>query len=268
MHKLNKKENAIGVFDSGVGGLSVWVKIRETLPNESIIYYADNAHCPYGSKSKDEIISYSDKITRFLLDKGCKVIVVACNTATSMAISYLRNTFNIPFIGIEPAVKPAALTSETGKIGILATEGTLKSKLFNETKARFAGDIDITLTVGQGLVEIIENNLQGTEASFTLLRKYILPMLDKGVDRLVLGCTHYPFLIDDIHTVTEGSPLKIIDPAKAVSLRLGNVLKDMDLLSESDCPSYSFYHSGEGKVLQSMLVNFGVISPKLEKINE
>ncbi len=192
---INKKP--IGLFDSGIGGTSIWKEIHQLLPNEDTIYLADSKNAPYGEKSKDEIIHLSCKNTELLLNKNCKLIVVACNTATTNAIKELRAKYDIPFIGIEPAIKPAALHSETQKIGILATKGTLNSELFYKNVEQFQ-DIQIIEQIGFGLVELIENGKINTLEMEHLLSQYLTPMIQSNIDYLVLGCSHYPYLIPQI----------------------------------------------------------------------
>ena len=243
----------IGVFDSGVGGLSVFSEIIKLLPRESIIYYADSANCPYGTKSKEEIISLCSHITHRLIDEGCQIITVACNTATSAAIGHLRSTFALPFVGIEPAVKPAALESRTGTVAVLATEGTLKSDSFNKTKDLFAGNVRVITTVGSGLVELVERGEAGSLKAEQLLRQYIEPMIAEGVDSIVLGCTHYPFLSDDIRKIT-GDAVQQINPAPAVARQVKRLAEQHGLLSSSGsgAPEYRFLSSGDTEVLARM----------------
>lgn len=188
----------IGIFDSGTGGLSVFKEIRKLLPEERYIYFSDNAHCPYGEKSREYIIERSREITRFLLDKGCDIIVVACNTATAAAIAVLREEFPVRFIGMEPAVKPAVKSTRTGVVGVLATAGTLKADKYLNTREKFSDGVKITEHVGQGFVELVEKGcLTGREAE-DVVRASLKPLLDEEADRIVLGCTHYPFLWDTI----------------------------------------------------------------------
>ena len=177
----------IGIFDSGVGGTSVWKEIHELLPFENTLYLADSKHAPYGYRSKDEIITLSIKNTEFLLAQGSKIIVVACNTATTNAISLLRARYAVPFIGIEPAIRPAALQTHTKSVGILATKGTLNSELFHQTSKEFTNNISITEVVGEGLVPLIEEGRLDSHELLQLLEKYIQPMLDAKVDHIVLG---------------------------------------------------------------------------------
>jgi glutamate racemase len=247
--------NPIGIFDSGVGGLSVWLEIDSLLPNESIVYYADNANCPYGEKTQDEIIEYSAKATQFLIDKGCKIVVVACNTATSQAIDYLRERFDIPFVGIVPAVKPAAINSKTGVIAILATAGTLKSQKFNKTKREFSGKTEVILVEGGELVDIVENGLQGTKQSEEVLHKYINPLIEGHIDHLVLGCTHFPFLIEDIRKIT-GDSVILDDPAPAIAQRTKYILeKEKMITSPDNQKQIEFFSSGNIEMLTNLVRN-------------
>lgn len=219
----------IGIFDSGVGGLSVLREIRKVLPDQSYIYYSDNAHCPYGEKSREYIISRARDITEFLLSKGCEIIVVACNTATAAAISVLREEYPIRFIGMEPAIKPAAQMTKTGTIGVLATAGTLKSEKYLRHKEKYASDIRIIERAGEGFVELVERGItSGPEAEATV-RNSLVPLLSAGADTIVLGCTHYPFLSDTISIVAGNlyphRQVTIIDPAPAVARHLVEVMQ-------------------------------------------
>ena len=244
----------IGVFDSGVGGLSVWREIVNQLPQENIIYFADNANCPYGTKTQDEIITLASKIVDFFISQNVKLVVVACNTATAAAIDYLRQNYSIPFIGMEPAVKPAALQTKTGCVGILATNGTLGGQLFKRTKDKYANDINVIVQPGTGLVELVEAGEYHSEKAKVLLKKYIDPMLLKHADHIVLGCTHYPFfrpLIDDI----AGKGVKIIDPAPAVARQTKDVLGRIKSLEENSSRLYKFMCSGSAETLKEILTN-------------
>ncbi|MDR0698544.1 MAG: glutamate racemase [Tannerella sp.] len=251
--------SSIGIFDSGVGGLSVWMEIDRLLPYESIVYYADNANCPYGEKTQTEVIEYSAKITQFLIDKGCKIIVIACNTATSQAIDYLRKTFDIPFVGIVPAVKQAAINSKTGVVAILATAGTLKSKKFNDTRKEFSGNAEIILVEAGELVDIVENGLQGTVQSGKVLSKYIDPLMKRHIDHLVLGCTHFPFLIEDIKTIT-GNSVILDDPAPAIAKRTKFILENENMTaSPENKKQIEFFASGDIKPLKNLVENIAGI---------
>jgi len=189
---ISSQNNPIGFFDSGVGGTSIWKEVHQLLPNEHTIYLADSKNAPYGEKTKEEIIQFSIKNTELLLNENAKIIVVACNTATTNAIAFLREKYTVPFIGIEPAIKPAGLVTKTKKIGILATQGTLNSELFEKTSATIDVSIKILEQVGEGLVNLIEEGEINSEEMNMLLKKYLNPMMKENIDALVLGCTHYP----------------------------------------------------------------------------
>ena len=243
----------IGIFDSGVGGLSVWRELVKSLPNESVIYFADTANCPYGPKSQTEIIGLVDKVVQFLLSKNVKIIIVACNTATAAAIEYLRSKYFIHFIGMEPAVKPAALETKTKSIAVLATEGTFNGKLYLETSKKYASDVDLHIKVGDKLVDIVEKNKINDFETENHLRELMAPLVQKNIDHLVLGCTHYPFLIDILHKVLPAH-VKVIDPAPAVVKHTINILKENNSLNENmKNPNYEFYSSEESIALNSLL---------------
>ena len=220
----------IGVFDSGIGGLSVFREIRKVLPEQSYIYFSDNAHCPYGEKTREYIIERARTITRVLLEKGCEIIVVACNTATAAAISTLREEFPVKFIGMEPAIKPAAQATKTGVVGVLATAGTLKATKYIDTRARWAQNVHIVEHIGQGFVELVEKGITTGQEAESTVRTSLMPLLDASADMIVLGCTHYPFLADTIKKVAhEAYPdrkIEIIDPAPAVARHLIEVMAE------------------------------------------
>ncbi len=243
----------IGIFDSGVGGTSIWKEIHHLLPNENTIYLADSIHAPYGPKGKERIIELSIKNTELLLQKGCKLIVVACNTATTNAIDYLRKHYNIPFIGIEPAIKPAALQSKTKTVGILATKGTLSSELFAKTSDLFARGIDVIEQNGEGIVELIENGQLDSDHMKGLLKQYLRPMIDANMDYLVLGCTHYPYLIPQLLQLIP-SHVRIIDSGEAVAKQTKTVLENNGLLNmRSTFSKNQFYTNGNPEVMKSLL---------------
>ncbi|MDK2978110.1 MAG: glutamate racemase [Bacteroidales bacterium] len=243
----------IGIFDSGVGGLSVWKEIVKLLPNESVVYYADSANCPYGSKSKQEIIELAKRNVDFLLHKQCKLIVVACNTATAAAIDDLRKEYTISFIGMEPAVKPASLHSKTKSIGVLATEGTFNGRLYQQTTKRFAKDVKVNIKVGDKLVDIVENNLIFEKETKEHLQKLIHPFIKMNIDHLVLGCTHYPFLMPVLREVLPQN-VKILDPAPAVAKQTYNILKKERLThQDTGKPIYEFYTTGNMDILNNFL---------------
>jgi len=251
--------NPIGIFDSGAGGLTVLSELVKVMPNEKYIYFADTANCPYGSKPAEDIINLSDKITRFLITKGCKVIVVACNTATAAAIDYLRNSYSIPFIGMEPAVKPASQNTKTKSIGVLATAGTFKGRLYIETSRKYAADVNVCYQVGEGLVELVEAGKADSPEAEQLLHKYIDPMVDCNIDHLVLGCTHYPFLKPVLERMLPNH-VAIVDPAPAVALQTKRVAENNGLLCNQnlvDSTCIDFYSSSNTEVLK-MLVEMNI----------
>ncbi len=226
----------IGIFDSGSGGLSVLREIIRILPKERYIYYADNAFCPYGEKTPGFIQDRGRAITDFLLGEGTDIIVVACNTATAAAISTLRAEYQVKFIGMEPAVKPAALSSESGVIGVLATSGTLKGSKYLNTKGLYEDDVIIEEHVGKGFVELVESGVLDGPIAEATVRESLQPLLDKGADRIVLGCTHYPFLRDVIQRIA-GPDVQVIDPAPAVARHLLDVMRTEGLVREDGGPS-------------------------------
>jgi glutamate racemase len=243
--------NPIGFFDSGIGGTSIWRAIYELLPNENTIYLADSKNAPYGQKSKEEIIALSYKNTEFLLKENCKIIVVACNTATTNAIQELRRKYLIPFIGIEPAIKPAATNSQTQKIGILATQGTLNSELFHQAQERFQST-KIIEQIGHGLVQLIEDGKINSQEMKKLLNSYLQPMIEENIDFLVLGCSHYPYLIPQIKKILP-KHIKIIDSGEAVARQTKNVLMDIGFNDETQKSSQIFYSNRNPVVLNDIL---------------
>lgn len=243
----------IGIFDSGVGGLSVFREIVRILPEEKYIYWSDNAHCPYGEKSRDYIIDRARAVTSFLMEQGADIIVVACNTATAAAISTLREEFPVPFIGMEPAVKPAAQATRSGVVGVLATAGTLRATKYIDTRAKWARDVKIVEHIGQGFVELVEKgNVSGPEAE-SIVEKSVRPLIEAGADTIVLGCTHYPFLTDIIKKVA-GTPVNLIDPAPAVAKHLMEVMQENSLIRK-DGYSMSLHSSGEIETLEKTYNN-------------
>ena len=248
---MNKK--AIGIFDSGVGGTSIWKEIQKMLPNEDTIYLADSKNAPYGEKTPEQILQLSIKNAEFLLDKGCKIIVVACNTATTNAIDQLREKYQVPIIGIEPAIKPAALQSKSKTVGILATKGTLSSRLFHSTSENHAKGIKIIEREGVGLVPLIEQGEIASEEIRNLLRTYLKPMLDEDIDYLVLGCTHYPYLMPVLKELLPTNVL-IIDSGEAVARQTKAILIKNDLINPSKkLGKHKFYTNVEVHVLKELL---------------
>lgn len=244
----------IGIFDSGVGGTSIWKEINRLLPHEGTLYLADSQNAPYGEKSAEEILGLSVKNTEFLLDKNCKLIVVACNTATTNAIDYLRKNYDVPFVGIEPAIKPAALQTKTKKVGILATKGTLASGLFHSTSKLHASGIQVFEKEGHGLVELIEDGAIRAEQTKKLLQDLLGSMLEEGIDCLVLGCTHYPYLIPILKEILPKG-IKIIDSGEAVARQTKAMLTKNDLLRKSSPAEqvHQFYSNSDPKVLRQLI---------------
>ena len=244
-------KNPIGLFDSGVGGTSIWKEVHALLPNESTIYLADSKNAPYGQKTEEEIIALSKKNTEILLNNNCKIIIVACNTATTNAIKVLRATYDIPFIGIEPAIKPAALHTKTQKIGILATQGTLNSALFHQTVALYS-DVKVVEQIGYELVQLIESGAIHSEKMTQLLKDYLLPMVAEGIDYLVLGCTHYPYLIPQIKQIIPNH-IKIIDSGEAVAKQTKHILEVNNLFNTTNKVFQSFYINNPKEVMQELV---------------
>ncbi len=251
-----KKNNPIGIFDSGVGGSSIWKEIHKLLPLEHTIYLADSKNAPYGNKTTEEITNLSIKNTEKLLALGAKIIVVACNTATTNAIATLRKNYDIPIIGIEPAIKPAALQTTAKSIGILATKGTLSSALFSKTTREFTKDINVVEIIGEGLVPLIEaGNLDGPEM-VSLLKKHTKPMIAANVDYVVLGCSHYPYIIPQLKAILPDN-VTIIDSGEAVARQTKTVLQSMDMLrDENTAPKLQFFTNAETDTLKFLLKNY------------
>ena len=244
----------IGLFDSGIGGISIYNEMKNYLPAESTIYIADNLNAPYGKKTKDEIIQLSINNTQKLIDLGCKLVIVACNTATTNAIEVLRKKFNIPIVGIEPSIKPAMLETKTNNIGVLATEKTLSSDLFQKTSSRFSKGINIHEQIGYDLVRIIEENGINEELLNLKLKGYIQPMLKYNIDHLVLGCTHYYFLRGILRSILPRE-VKILDSSKAVIKRVQNLLEIYDLKTNTLKTNNIFYFTGNDLVISDFLTN-------------
>ena len=235
------KGGAVGFFDSGLGGLCILDAFKALCPHESTIYIADSKNCPYGNKPAAEIVKLAESNTRRLLRRGCKMVVVACNTATAAAIDFLRERHpETPFIGIEPAVKPAALRSKTGVVGVLATEGTFGGRLYNETKAKFAKDVTVIATVADEFVELVERKEISGVAAERVVRARIEPLLKAGCDKIVLGCTHFPHLKPLIEKICDGRA-EVIDPSDAVARQAKRVLSARGLAAPASAkPSHIF----------------------------
>jgi glutamate racemase len=226
--------NPIGILDSGVGGLSVLRHVRAQLPAEHLLYFADQANVPYGPRPAEEVCRFCHGITDFFLKRQAKLIVVACNTASAAALGYLRKTFpDVPFVGMEPAVKPGAGQTRNGKVGVLATVGTFKSERYTRLVEQYAREVEVWENPCIGLVQQIEARRLDTPDTEALLRHCLEPMLAAGVDTLVLGCTHYPFVMPLIQQIA-GPEVLVIDPAPAVARQTGRVLEKLDLCKEED----------------------------------
>ena len=227
----------VGFFDSGIGGTCILNAFRELCPGVETEYIADTEHCPYGNRSPDEIIRRAEANVKKLLSRGCGMVVVACNTATAAAIDYLRSNYpEIPFVGIEPAIKPAALKSNTGVVGVLATAGTFNGRLYNETKARFARNVTVIAAVADEFVAEVERlrgapveGLKRTERARIerIVRAKVEPLLKAGADRIVLGCTHFPHLRSVIEKVCAGRA-EVVDPSMAVARQAKRVMERME----------------------------------------
>jgi glutamate racemase len=243
----------IGIFDSGIGGLSVWREIARQLPHEDTIYFADQIHIPYGPRSLQEICSFSETITHFLLDRDCKIIVVACNAASAAALKHLRATFpDVPFVGMEPAVKPAAETTHTGVVGVLATPATFQGELFASVVERFANEVQLVKEVCPGLVQQIEAGRLSTPDTLEMLDRFLQPIREANADTIVLGCTHYPFVIEAIRQLAPG--VNVIDPAPAVARQIDRVLRERGLRCEDErIGQHRFVTSGDRDRYQDIL---------------
>jgi glutamate racemase len=259
-----KNNQPIGVFDSGVGGLSVLRAIRAQMPQESVIYFGDQGHVPYGPRPLEEVQAFSEAIVRLLLDQGAKMVVVACNAASAAALHYLRETFpDQTFVGMEPAVKPAAESTRSGVVGVLATPATFQGALYASVVERFASNVTLLQSTCPGLVQQIELGRLDTPETRAILESALLPMLGRGIDTVVLGCTHYPFVIPLIQKIA-GPQVRVIDPAPAVAHQTGRLLELAGLRSTHAGPgSLRFITSGKvsefRKVLQELLGETGEI---------
>jgi glutamate racemase len=257
----------VGIFDSGVGGLSVWREIVRELPHESTIYVADQAHLPYGPRPAEEVRGYAEAITTDLLARGCKAIVVACNTASAAALKSLRERHpDVPFVGMEPAVKPAVTRSKSRVVGVMATPGTLQGRMFALAVERFAAGVTLVNQPCAGLVERIEAGELESASTEALLRELLQPMLTAGADTIVLACTHYPFVTPLIRRIA-GESVQIIDPAPAVVRQLGRVLDERGLAAGgAGEPAHRFLTSGEPAALQRALRELVAIEANVEPL--
>lgn len=242
---INQQNAPIGVFDSGLGGLTVLRALHELMPGEELLYFGDSAHLPYGEKSMETILEFSKGITDFLLGKNSKMIVIACNTASAAALKQLRELYpDVTFVGMEPAVKPAAENSVTKTVGVLATTATFQGELFASVVERFAQGVEVLRQPCPGLVQQIEAGELDTPKSERMLRNWIEPMLEKKIDALVLGCTHYPFIKPLIEKIT-GPSVRIIDPAPAVARQVKRLLEQQNLLASNGTGKITYVTSGD-----------------------
>lgn len=230
------------MYDSGFGGLSVWRELYDRLPSESLTYLGDGKNCPYGGRSKQQITIFAEAAVEHLLSEGCKMIVVACNTATAAAIDTLRHRWpEVPIVGLEPAIKPACERSVTRRVGVLATAHSLAGDMFHRTAERYASDVEVVTAVGEGFVEIVEQGREDTPEALESVRRVVEPMLARGADYIVLGCTHYPFLRHQIERVVGDRRVTVIDSGEAVARRVANLLDKMSLRAgDSHRPQYRF----------------------------
>lgn len=254
MPSLNKSDAQIGIFDSGVGGLSVLRAVRQALPQEALIYLADQAHVPYGPRPVEQVRAFAEGITRYLQSQGVKLIVVACNTASAAALHSLRQTFpELPFVGMEPAVKPAAEHTQTGVVGVLATPATFQGALYASVVERFASGVTVLQDTCPGLVMEIEAGHLDTAEVRAILEKALHPMLAQGIDTVVLGCTHFPFVIPLIEDIV-GPGVRVIDPAPAIARQVARLLEVNNLTTTADQQgSVRYLTSGDPDQLAALL---------------
>lgn len=226
---------AIGVYDSGFGGLSVWRELRRLLPNESLTYLGDGKNCPYGGRPKEEITRFAMEAVERLVDEDVKLVVVGCNTATTAAIEQLRARWSdMPIVGLEPAVKPACLQSKSRRIAVLATEHSLRSDMFLATASRYASDVEVLKVVGEGFVELVERGAERSAEAEAAVRRVIEPLLSEGIDKIVLGCTHYPFLRELIEREVAGHGIDVVDSGAAVARRVEWLLERYDIAATAE----------------------------------
>jgi glutamate racemase len=260
----------IGVFDSGVGGLSVLKEIKDQNSEIPTIYLADQIHVPYGRRKIEEIKHFSEEITHFLTDKGANLVVVACNTASAASLNYLRKKFpQFPIVGMEPAIKPAAQISNTRVVGVLATPATFQGKLYHSLINKYGESLEILQNTCSGLVEQIESGYLEGEKTRDILESAIIPMLERNADAIVLGCTHYPFVTPLIRSIA-GNSIKIIDPAPAVARRaisLFNDLPEQKKTNNQHDAASRFFTTGDEKVLQTQLAELLGLDAEVEKVH-
>ncbi|MEA4811796.1 MAG: glutamate racemase [Anaerolineaceae bacterium] len=264
---MTQQADTIGVYDSGVGGLSVLREIQVQLPHEDLIYFGDQANCPYGQRSKKELQDLAEGITHFLLDKNIKLLVIACNTASAAALKETRLQFPyLPIVGMEPAVKPAASQTLTGKVGVLATPSTFEGELYASVIERFAQNVEVFESTCPGLVKQIEKGDLESPQTLNILREAIRPMIANGADTLVMGCTHYPFVIPQIRQLA-GPGVAVIDPAPAVARQLNRVLEAKRLQNQQLLPGkLSFYTSGNTEAFLKILSKLTTLQGEVHQV--
>jgi glutamate racemase len=257
--RTDPRTGAIGIFDSGIGGLTVAKAIRQALPTERLLYFGDGAHVPYGERSTAQIQAFSTAITEFLVDQGCRLVVIACNTASAAALAPLRERMpEVPFVGMEPAVKPAVEHSRTGVVGVIATVSTMQSDVFASVVARFAQGAEVIQQACPGLVRQIEAGEFETPRTEAMLRGWLEPMVERRIDALVLGCTHYPIIRPLIERIV-GPGVRVIDPAPAIARRVEHILRERDALARPEATgSLTCYTSGDTDTFRSMLRHLGL----------
>ncbi|MFZ5647330.1 MAG: glutamate racemase [Bacillota bacterium] len=253
----------IGVFDSGVGGLSVLKEVRKILPSEDIIYFADSAYCPYGLKPPEEIIARSFKICDFLLSEGSKMLVVACNTASVAGLDQYRNRYDVPIVGMEPAVKPATAATRNGKVGVLATGVTLAGERFSSLLERYQNGSEVFSQPCPGLVELVESGMHESPEAAHMLKRFISPLLDRGVDTIVLGCTHYPFLKEMVGSIA-GPGITVIDTGEAVARQVNRVIRQHGIENTGDKAGAEVFHtSGSASEVKAVIKKLWGGNPKV-----
>ena len=263
----DKPSAPIGIYDSGVGGLTVLRAVSSLLPDEDLIYFADQANVPYGNRSLNEVRGLAEGAASFFMSQGAKLIVIACNTASAAALKYLRGLFpDYPFVGMEPAVKPAAEQTLSGKVGVLATPSTFQGELYTSVVERFAHDVQLFQATCPGLVQQIENGRLNTPQTRKILEDALEPMLQEGVDTLVMGCTHFPFVIPLISKIA-GNEVNVIDPAPAIARQVKRILGTRGLLTERKrAGEMMFWTSGDAEKMQVLLPKLIAVEAEVEQL--
>lgn len=238
------KSSPIAVFDSGMGGLTVLSEIIALMPHENTIYYADSGRCPYGGRPAGQVRRFVAEAVERFIDRGAKIIVIACNTASVAAIDYLRATYPVPFVAMEPAVKPAVLSTHTGTVGVVATEATVNGAALARLRRTWS-QADVIAIAGKGLVEIVEGDRETADESYALVERYVAELLGRGADKIVLGCTHYPFLRRQFERAADGAA-EVIDPAPAVARRVRSLLESAGMLNDSPLEGCRTFESSGG----------------------